>query len=112
MILYDLPPMLQSDDVMAFLPHLDCVLLIAAAERSRLDEVDKCEQELSEQTQVLGVVPQQVPLRRRGIRLLLSMAARPRVQPQGPAAATIPAARRFQAAPRGLARSGARNAAS
>ena len=55
-ILYDLPPMLQSDDAMAFLPHLDCVLLVAAAERSRLDEVDKCEQELSEQTQVLGVV--------------------------------------------------------
>jgi len=56
MIIYDLPPMLQSDDVMAFLPHLDCVLLIAAAEKSRLDEVDKCEQELSEQTRVLGVV--------------------------------------------------------
>lgn len=55
-ILYDLPPMLQSDDVMAFLPHLDCVLLVAASERSRLDEVDKCEQELAEQTQVLGVV--------------------------------------------------------
>ena len=55
-ILYDLPPMLQSDDAMAFLPHLDCVLLVAAAEKSRLDEVDKCEQELSEQTQVLGVV--------------------------------------------------------
>ena len=55
-LLYDLPPMLQSDDVMAFLPHLDCVLLIAAAEKSRLDEVDKCEHELSEQTTVLGVV--------------------------------------------------------
>jgi Mrp family chromosome partitioning ATPase len=55
-IIYDLPPMLMSDDVIAFLPHLDCVLLIAAAEKSRLDEVDKCEQELSEQTQVLGVV--------------------------------------------------------
>ncbi|MFQ8431896.1 CpsD/CapB family tyrosine-protein kinase [Amaricoccus sp. W119] len=55
-ILYDMPPMLQSDDVMAFLPHLDCVLLVAASERSRLDEVDKCEQELAEQTQVLGVV--------------------------------------------------------
>ena len=32
------------------------MLLIAGAERSRLDEVDKCEQELTEQTQVLGVV--------------------------------------------------------
>ena len=43
-IIYDLPPMLKSDDVMAFLPHLDCVLLVAGAEKSRLDEVDKCEQ--------------------------------------------------------------------
>jgi len=55
-IIYDMPPMLQSDDAMAFLPHVDCVLLVAAAEKSRLDEVDKCEQELSEQTNVLGVV--------------------------------------------------------
>lgn len=55
-IIYDMPPMLMSDDVMAFLPHVDCVLLVAAAEKSRLDEVDKCEQELSEQTNVLGVV--------------------------------------------------------
>jgi protein-tyrosine kinase len=55
-IVYDLPPMLQSDDAMAFLPHLDCVLLVAGAEKSRLDEVDKCERELAEQTNVLGVV--------------------------------------------------------
>jgi Mrp family chromosome partitioning ATPase len=55
-LIWDLPPMLMSDDVMAFLPHLDAVLLVAAAEKSRLDEVDKCEQELAEQTQVLGVI--------------------------------------------------------
>jgi protein-tyrosine kinase len=55
-ILYDLPPMLMSDDAMAFLPHLDCVLLVAGAERSRLDEVDKCEHDLAQQTNVLGVV--------------------------------------------------------
>jgi Mrp family chromosome partitioning ATPase len=55
-MLFDLPPMLASDDVMAFIPHLDCVLLIAAAERTRLDEVDKCEHDLAEQTNVLGVV--------------------------------------------------------
>ena len=55
-ILYDMPPMLMSDDAMAFLPHVDCVLLVAAAEKSRLDEVDKCEQDLAEQTNVLGVV--------------------------------------------------------
>ena len=55
-IVYDLPPMLQSDDAMAFLPHLDCVLLVAGAEKSRLDEVDKCEKDLAEQSNVLGVV--------------------------------------------------------
>lgn len=55
-IVYDLPPTLVSDDVMAFVPHLDCVLLIAAAEKTRLDEVDKCERDLAERTNVLGVV--------------------------------------------------------
>lgn len=55
-LLYDLPPMLQSDDVMAFVQHLDCVLLIAGAEKSRVDEIDKCEQDLAEQVNVLGVV--------------------------------------------------------
>jgi protein-tyrosine kinase len=55
-VVYDLPPMLQSDDVMAFLPQLDCVLLVAGAETSRLDEVDKCEKDLADQTEVLGVV--------------------------------------------------------
>jgi Mrp family chromosome partitioning ATPase len=55
-LIYDLPPVLQSDDVMAFLPHLDCVLIVAGAEKSRLDEVDKCEKDVAEQTNVLGVV--------------------------------------------------------
>jgi protein-tyrosine kinase len=55
-ILYDLPPMLMSDDALAFLPHLDCVLLVAGAEKSNLDEVDKCERELAENTNLLGVV--------------------------------------------------------
>jgi protein-tyrosine kinase len=55
-IIYDLPPMLVNDDVMAFLPHIDCLLLVAAAERSRLDEIDKCEQDLAEQSNVLGVI--------------------------------------------------------
>jgi protein-tyrosine kinase len=55
-ILYDLPPMLMSDDAAAFMPHLDCVLLVAGAEKSRLDEVDKCEHDLAEQTNVIGIV--------------------------------------------------------
>lgn len=55
-ILFDMPPMLSNDDVLAFLPHVDCAILVAAAEQSTLDEVDVCEQELSERTNVLGVV--------------------------------------------------------
>jgi capsular exopolysaccharide synthesis family protein len=55
-IIYDLPPALVSDDVMAFVTHLDCVLLVAAAEKTRLDEVDKSERDLAERTNVLGVV--------------------------------------------------------
>jgi Mrp family chromosome partitioning ATPase len=55
-ILYDLPPMLASDDTLAFLPHLDCMLLVAGAEKSRLDEVDRCEHELAQSTNLLGVV--------------------------------------------------------
>lgn len=55
-VLYDLPPMLVSDDVLAFLPNVDSVLLIAGAENSTIDEVDICEQQLAEKTNVLGVV--------------------------------------------------------
>lgn len=55
-ILYDLPPMLANDDVMAFLPNVDCVILVAAAETTTMNEADICEHELSRRTNVLGVV--------------------------------------------------------
>ncbi len=55
-ILYDLPPMLSTDDVLAFLPNVDGVILIAASEQSTINEVDICEQSLQEKTNVLGVV--------------------------------------------------------
>jgi Mrp family chromosome partitioning ATPase len=55
-VLFDLPPMYPNDDVMAFLPNVDCVLMVAAAGYSTSDEVATCEQELFEKTNVLGVV--------------------------------------------------------
>ncbi|MCV9967692.1 CpsD/CapB family tyrosine-protein kinase [Pararhizobium sp. BT-229] len=55
-ILFDMPPMLSSDDVTAFLPNVDCAILVAAAEVSTFDEVDNCERYLSERTNMLGVV--------------------------------------------------------
>ena len=55
-ILFDMPPMLCSDDVTAFLPNVDCAILVVEAEHSTTDEVDRCERLLSEQTNMLGVV--------------------------------------------------------
>jgi len=55
-MLCDMPPMLLSDDMLAFAPHVDCVLLLAAAETTSIDDLDLCERELSAHTNVLGVV--------------------------------------------------------
>lgn len=56
LMLFDMPPMLVSDDAMAFMGHVDAVLLIAAAEATTIKEVDACERELASQTNVMGVV--------------------------------------------------------
>jgi len=56
MMIFDMPPMLSSDDTTAFLKNVDCVLLIAGAERSTVSQVDACEREIAEHTNVLGVV--------------------------------------------------------
>jgi protein-tyrosine kinase len=55
-VLFDLPPMLVNDDVLAFLPNVDGVILVAAADASTLREIDVCERQLSEASNVLGVV--------------------------------------------------------
>ena len=56
LMLFDMPPMLISDDVMAFLTHVDAVLLIAGAETTTIKQIDACERELAAQTNVMGVV--------------------------------------------------------
>lgn len=54
--IFDMPPMLAADDMMAFAAKVDCVLIIAVAEQTTTKEVDICEQELARQTNVMGVV--------------------------------------------------------
>lgn len=56
LVIFDMPPMLVSDDTMGFMNQVDCVLLVAAAGRTTIKEIDKCEQDLASQTNVLGVV--------------------------------------------------------
>jgi len=55
-VLVDLPPMMATDDVIAFLPNLDAVLVVVAAGQTQMREIDDCERELSERTNVMGVV--------------------------------------------------------
>ncbi|MEB8388432.1 CpsD/CapB family tyrosine-protein kinase [Rhodobacteraceae bacterium KMM 6894] len=55
-MIFDMPPMLANDDVMAFARHVDCVLLVAGAEATTIKEIDICEQDLASQTNVMGVI--------------------------------------------------------
>ena len=41
-IIVDLPPMLTGDDVIALLPQLDCVLLLAAVGQTKRPEIEEC----------------------------------------------------------------------
>lgn len=54
--IFDLPPMLASDDNIGFLPNVDCGILVNAAESTTIKQLDNCEKELAELTNVLGVV--------------------------------------------------------
>lgn len=54
--LYDLPPLLVTDDAMAFVDNLDGVILVAAAGETKPDEIEDCEMMLGEETNLLGVI--------------------------------------------------------
>lgn len=55
-MLFDMSPMLASDDNVGFLGNVDCALLVAAAESTTLSNIDICEKEIAQLTNVLGVV--------------------------------------------------------
>lgn len=55
-VLFDMSPLLVSDDALAYLDQVDCALMVAAAEESTVAEIEKCGAELGKRTQVLGVV--------------------------------------------------------
>lgn len=54
-VIFDMPPVLATDDVMAFLPQADAVLLVAAVGSSTTAEIAECEQNL-EYANLLGIV--------------------------------------------------------
>ena len=55
-MIFDTPPLLTCDDTSAFLDQIDCVILVAAAEASTAEEMKKCEHEIREKSNLLGVV--------------------------------------------------------
>ena len=54
-IIFDLPPLLTADDALAFLPLVDCVMLVASANQTKLGDLNECEQKLGD-ANYLGVV--------------------------------------------------------
>jgi len=56
LMVFDTPPVLSTDDTVALLRHVDCAVIIAAAETTTTKHVDECEKELAEQTNILGVI--------------------------------------------------------
>lgn len=55
MVIFDLPPLLTTDDALAFLPQVDCVLLVVASGQSTKSEV-KASLNLLQNTNVIGTV--------------------------------------------------------
>lgn len=55
-VIYDLPPMLSSDDTMGFLPFVDCGLIIIDDGGSKYSEVAQCDQQFSSAANLIGHV--------------------------------------------------------
>ena len=59
-VIVDLPPVLCSDDVIAILPQIDCVLLVAAAGATTKSEIEECNRHL-QSAEVVRLVLNKVP---------------------------------------------------
>lgn len=55
-MLFDLPPVLVSDEARAFLKLVDAVLIVAAAEMTTVAQIDETEREVAQYSEVAGVV--------------------------------------------------------
>ncbi len=55
LIIYDLPPLLQQDDPLVFLPHVDAFILVVREGKTTTDEI-KRSLEILESANVLGIV--------------------------------------------------------
>jgi len=56
MTLFDMPPLFASDDNFGFLQNVDCALILVAAERTPMAQIDLAERQVAELTNVMGLV--------------------------------------------------------
>jgi len=56
LMLFDLPPVLVSDETRGFLKLVDAVLILASAETSTVAQIDEVEREIAQYSNVAGVV--------------------------------------------------------
>ncbi len=59
-IIMDLPPLLTTDDTIAFLPQVDCVLLVTAVGSSTVAQIEECSRHL-QSADVVRIVVNKVP---------------------------------------------------
>jgi len=60
MILFDLPPILQTSDVLAFSPYLDAMLVVIEEGRTKAEDVERALSLIKPSTPVLGTVVNKV----------------------------------------------------
>lgn len=56
LMLFDMPPVLVSDETRGFLKQVDAVLIVAGAETSTVSQIDEVEREIAQYSNVAGVV--------------------------------------------------------
>lgn len=56
LMLFDMPPLMASDDNFGFLQNVDAALILVAAEKTTMSQIDIAEREVAELTNVMGVV--------------------------------------------------------
>ena len=56
LVIFDLPPILSSDDTLGFISNVDCALLVAMAEKTTAENIDLAESELAAHSNVAGIV--------------------------------------------------------
>ena len=52
----DMPPLMASDDNFGFLQNVDCALILIAAEKTSMSQIDIAERNVAELTNVMGII--------------------------------------------------------